>query len=29
MSNPDPAQLNIEISVSDVTEEDIDWMICY
>ena len=26
MSDPDLAQLNIEISASDVTEEDIDWM---
>jgi hypothetical protein len=26
MSNPDFTQLNIEISASDVTEEDIDWM---
>jgi len=26
MSDPDLAQLNIEISASDVTEEDVDWM---
>ena len=29
MSNPDPTQLSIEITASDVTEEDIDWMTCY
>ena len=26
MNNPNFTQLNIEISASDVTEEDIDWM---
>jgi hypothetical protein len=26
MDNPDFTKLNIEISASDVTEEDIDWM---
>ena len=26
MSNPDLTQINIEISASDITEEDIDWM---
>lgn len=26
MNNPDLTQLNLEISASDATEEDIDWM---
>ena len=26
MSNPELTQLNIEVSASDVTDEDIDWM---